>query len=65
MPSLCNFKPRAAVLKWFSDKNRRHAEPSKAAKQLWFKTVFSEDDLSQCDSLDSYDTNVHNCARKF
>ena len=27
MPPLCNFDPRAAVLKWFSDKDRRHAEP--------------------------------------
>jgi len=25
MPTLCNFDPRPAVLKWLSDKNRRHA----------------------------------------
>ena len=41
------------VLKWFSDKSRWRTEPSKAANQSWFETVFDDDDFSLCESSGS------------
>jgi hypothetical protein len=63
MPTLCNFDARPAVMKWFSDKKRRHAEPCKAAKQSWFKTVFNDNETSlpDCEFLNPPES----CRRKF
>ena len=49
MPTLSNFDPRPAVLKWLSDKERRHRETPKVSKQQWFKTVFDNEEESGCD----------------
>jgi hypothetical protein len=58
MPKLGNFDPRPSVLKWLTDKDRRHRETPKVAKQQWFKTVF--DNEEEC----CYDERKQ-CPRKF
>jgi len=39
MPTLGDFDPRPAVIKWLSDKNRRQCQTPKDSRQTWLETV--------------------------